>query len=89
METQTVNARFANGVLTPLEPLDLPEGVLVELNIQTLDAPGPDAPVQAAAKPKFRVVPNRGGFAPGVDPNNLKDIIHDLEDEEFLEKLVP
>ena len=44
MATQTVNARFTNGVLTPLEPLDLPEGVLVELNIQTLDALGPDAP---------------------------------------------
>ncbi len=87
METQTVNARFANGVLTPLEPLDLPEGVLVELNIQTLDASGPDAPVQMAAKTEFRVVPNRGGFAPGVDPNNLKDIIHDLEDEEFVERL--
>lgn len=42
MATRTVNARFTNGVLTPLEPLDLPEGVLVELNIQTLDAPGPD-----------------------------------------------
>ena len=44
MATRIVNARFTDGVLTPLEPLDLPEGVLVELNIQTLDAPGPDAP---------------------------------------------
>lgn len=44
MVTKTVNARFSNGVLTPLEPLDLPEGVLVELNIQTLDVPGPGAP---------------------------------------------
>ena len=43
MATRTVNARFTDGVLTPLEPLDLPEGVLVELNIQTLDDPGPDA----------------------------------------------
>ena len=38
-------------------------------------------------KPAFTVASNRGGFAPGVDPNNLKDIIQDLEDEEFLEKL--
>ena len=43
MATKTVNARFTNGVLTPLEPLDLPEGILVELNIQTLDTPGLDA----------------------------------------------
>ena len=44
MATKTVYARFANGALTPLEPLALPEGVLVEPNIQTLDALGPDAP---------------------------------------------
>ena len=44
MATRTVNARFTNGALTPLEPLDLPEGALVELNIQTLNDPGPDAP---------------------------------------------
>ena len=89
MATKTVNARFTNGVLTPLEPLDLPEGVLVELNIQTLDAPGSDAPARTAAKAEFRVVPNHSGFAPGVDAGNLKDVIHDLEDEEFLEKLAP
>ena len=40
-----------------------------------------------AGKTEFRVVPNRGGFAPGVNPDNLKDIIQDLEDEELLEKL--
>ncbi len=44
MATITVNARFANGVLTPLEPLDFPEGALVVLNIQEPDAVGPDAP---------------------------------------------
>ena len=44
MASRTVNARFTNGALTPLEPLDLPEGSLVELNIQTLDDAGPDAP---------------------------------------------
>ena len=45
MATKTVNARFTNGALTPLEPLDLPEGALVELNIQTLNDPGPNAPL--------------------------------------------
>ncbi len=45
MATRTVNARFTNGVLAPLEPLDLPEGALVALNIQPLDIPGPDAPM--------------------------------------------
>ena len=89
MATRTVNARFTNGVLTPLEPLDLPDGILVELNIQPLDDPGPDGEAQAAAKTEFRVVPNHSGLAPGVDAGNLKDIIHDLEDEEFLDKLAP
>ena len=44
MATRTVNARFTDGALAPLEPLDLPEGILVELNIQTLDVSGLDAP---------------------------------------------
>ena len=43
MATRTVNARFTNGALTLLEPLDLPEGILVELNIRTLDDAGPDS----------------------------------------------
>ena len=33
--SKTINARFANGVLTPLETLDLPEGALVALSIET------------------------------------------------------
>ena len=42
---------------------------------------------QMAGKPAFSVVPIRGGYAPGVNDHNLKDIIFDLEDQEFLEKL--
>ena len=42
---------------------------------------------QTASKPEFRVVPNHSGLAPGVDAGNLKDIVHDLEDDELLEKL--
>ena len=33
-----VRARFANGVLTPLEPLDLEEGTVVVLNIEAAHA---------------------------------------------------
>jgi len=44
MATKTVNARFTNGALTPLEPLDLPEGIVAQLNIQTLDTTDRDAP---------------------------------------------
>ena len=35
-----VKARFSNGVLTPLEPLDLEEGKEVVVSIE--DAPSPD-----------------------------------------------
>ena len=38
-------------------------------------------------KAEFQVVTNKSGLAPGVTPDNLKDIIQDLEDEELLEKL--
>ena len=38
-------------------------------------------------KPPFKIVPNRGGYAPGVNDNNLMDVIRDWEDKEFLEKL--
>ena len=33
--TRKIRARYANGVLTPDEPLDLEEGAVVELDIQT------------------------------------------------------
>ena len=39
MTIMTVKAKFNNGTLTPLEPLDLPEGALVELYIWDRDAP--------------------------------------------------
>ena len=45
------------------------------------------ASAAGADKPPFRLVPIRGGYAPGVNDHNLKDIIFDLEDQEFLEKL--
>ena len=45
------------------------------------------ASTSGSDKPPFKVVPIRGGYAPGVNDHNLKDIIFDLEDQEFLEKL--
>ena len=35
--TTTVKARFADGVLTPLEAIDLPEGAVVVLTIDVTD----------------------------------------------------
>lgn len=47
-----------------------------------------DAEISAVeGKGQFQVVPNHSGLVPSVTADNLKDIIHDLEDEEFLEKI--
>ena len=45
--TIQVRARYANGVLTPLEPLDLEEGAEVELKIE--------AALPQAKPPKFLI----------------------------------
>ncbi len=76
-----VKARYAKGVLTPLEPLKLEEGVVVELNIELTKSQG------KGHSPKFRVVPVSGGFTLGVDPNNLKQFLNDEDDERYLRSL--
>ena len=42
-------------------------------------APGP----QERERPKFRVVPNRSGLVPGVDPLRLNQLDDQLEAEDF------
>ena len=51
--SKTVNARFANGVFTPLEPVAFPEGAIVVLNIQ--------------AEPTEPAVPHDGKRLPGTE----------------------
>ena len=36
---------------------------------------------------KFRVKPNHGGFAPGVDPLKIKEIMYEEDIENFLKKI--
>lgn len=79
--TQTVKARFANGVLTPLEPLELDEDNLVLVTIEEFPVPSADNPRQP-----FRVRPLGRGFAPGFDPSKLKEMLCEMDDEEFLRK---
>ena len=72
----------------PVQPTDVgedlaPRGATEEDDMN--DGKSVDAP--DGKKPVFKVVPNRGGYAPGVNDSNLKDVILNLEDEEFLEKL--
>ena len=59
--SKTVNARFANGVFTPLEPVAFPEGAIVVLNIEA-----------ESAEP---FVPHDGKFLPGMeDPQKIKQL---------------
>ena len=53
--SKTVNARFANGVFTPLEPVTFPEGAIVVLNIE--------------ADPAEPAVPHDGKLLPGTEPS--------------------
>ena len=71
-----VKARYANGVLTPLEPLDLDEGKEVILSIQDTEAAGNDAPTagQGLAAIAARVAELRKS----VPPETWDDLPADL-----------
>ena len=78
---RTVNARFANGVLTPLEPVDFPEGALLVLNIEEVHVEEPKTPTLPG-----RIVPNRSGFLPGMDdPKSMKQLIEDEDAQHYLD----
>ena len=76
---KTVNARFTNGVLTPLEPLDFEEGVVVVVVSIELAQPDPESP-----QPRFRVTPNHSGLVPGIDPAKLNQLSDELAVEDHL-----
>ena len=59
--SKTVNARYANGVFTPLEPVAFPEGAIVALSIE--------------ANPTEPAVPHDGKSLPGMaDPQKIKQL---------------
>ena len=59
--SKTVNARYANGVFTPLEPVAFPEGAIVVLNI--------------GAEPTAPAVPHDGKILPGMeDTQKIKQL---------------
>ena len=61
--SKTVNARFADGVFTPLEPVAFPEGAIVVLNIEA-----------ESAEP---FVPHDGKSLPGMeDPQKTKQLLN-------------
>ena len=80
--TKTVKARFANGVLTPLEAIDLPEGALVSLDIGEISSTEPDAPA-TETEPSF--VASRASITDGNGPVNYNRLNDELMDQEYFE----
>ncbi len=81
--TQTVKARFANGVLTPLEAIDLPEGSLVSLDIGEISTTEPDAPATETEPSSVAARAALIGQEQRVNYNQLND---ELMDQEYFEK---
>ena len=81
--TQTVKARFANGVLTPLETIDLPEGALVSLDIGEIYSTEPDAP---AIQTEHRAIASPTSATDGNEPVNYNRLNDELMDQEYFEK---
>lgn len=70
--SKTVNARYANGVFTPLEPVAFPEGSIVVLNIEADPAEQP-----LTADPADPFVTHDGKFLPGMeDPQKIKQLLN-------------
>ncbi len=63
-----VRARFSDGVLTPMEPLDLAEGEEVTVSIE--DAPPPDRTIRALRA-------TAGAWKGSHDPEELKRMLYE------------
>ena len=81
--TQTVKARFANGVLTPLETIDLPEGALVSLDIGEISSTEPDAP---ATEAESWTIASCESITDRNEPVNYNRLNDELMDQEYFEK---
>ncbi len=83
--TTTVKARFADGVLTPLEPIDLPEGAVVVLNIGANHVPEREPHASRAGTLNG---PDQDGPTIDVnDPKALKQLLHEQDVERYFRVL--
>ena len=81
--TKTVKARFANGVFTPLETIDLPEGALVSLDIGEIST---TEPVAQSSEPQPSSVSSRDSLIGRNEQVNYNRLNDELMDEEYFEK---
>ena len=80
--TLTLDDDLADSLKERARLLDVPfKQVVNDALRRGLSPAAEDAP-----RPKFRVVPFRGEFAPGVDPLKLNQLNDELQVEEFLTK---
>ena len=69
MMIASIKARYANGVLTPLEPLDLEEGAEVTVSIDTK---------RLSLEERIKItMSSAGGWAGSHDPEELKRMIYE------------
>lgn len=53
----------------------------------SISGPASSAPPEPTPRQsEFRVVPNDSGFAPGVDPDQIKTILYDMDVADYLRK---
>ena len=78
--TSTFRARYANGALTPLEPLDLAEGAEVTLSIEDGAAAG-HSPAGVAETPATYDPRPPDGEAAGRESESLLELIDRLHRE--------
>ena len=77
---KNIKAKFYGGVLVPLEPLDIPEGAMVVLDID------PSFPEPEMATTESSALPNHRGFVDEIDPEKLNQLNDELIIEEYLAK---
>ena len=77
---KNIKAKFYGGVLVPLEPLDIPEGAMVVLDID------PSFPEPEMATTESSALPNYRGFVDEIDPEKLNQLNDELIIEEYLAK---
>ena len=90
-----VRARYTNGTLALLDPVNLEDGTEMVLTLDGVLAAGQPtvrgqlsvtpSPISEASRSEFKVVPFHSEFLPGMeDPKRMKQILDDEDIEHFL-----
>ncbi len=50
---------------------------------------GLQAPARTHERPRFEVVPHRGGFRPGIDTARLNQLLDEMDAQDFVREVPP